>query len=164
MLNVLIRTLTERDITKVQDVATKSWNDTYDGVIPLDVQARFLQHAYSNNALLHRIETSHFFVAEQYGDIIGFANFSFMDEHGQVELGALYLLPNLTGQGIGTYLLETGLQQIGQVKRVLVHVEKQNKRAMQFYVNKGFTFIKECKEVFYGHPLASIQLMLYVTE
>src|SRR5690625_5694992 len=143
MMNVTIRTLTEGDITKVQDVATKSWNDTYDGVIPLDVQARFLQHAYSDNALLQRIDHSHFFVAEQYGDIIGFANFSFIDEHGQVELGALYLLPKFTRQGIGTYLLETGIQRIEQVKQVLVHVEKQNTYAMQFYVSKGFTFVKE---------------------
>lgn len=161
-MNVTIRTLTEIDMTKVQDVATKSWNDTYDGVIPLEVQSRFLQQAYSRATLLHRMEHSHFFIAVLDSEIIGFANFSLLDENHQVELGALYLLPNVTGQGIGTHLLETGIGRIGQVKEVLVQVEKQNKDAMQFYLSKGFTYIKECKEIFYGHPLESIQLMLYL--
>lgn len=162
-MNIHIRTLTEDDIEKVQDIAIKSWNDTYDGVIPLTIQMRFLHQAYSKASLTYRMLNSHFFVAETADDIIGFANFSLLEADRQVELGALYLLPTVKGKGIGTMLLHTGIKRIGRVKKVLVHVEKQNHSALQFYKSKGFTYVKEFEEIFYGHPLKTIQLMLYLS-
>jgi len=161
-MNITIRTLMEADIESVQHVVMESWNDTYEGVIPLDIQMQFLREAYSKDSLVYRILHSHFFVAELAGEIVGFANFSLMESDGQVELGALYLLPSVKGQGIGTLLFKTGLKRIGRVKKVLVHVEKQNDHALQFYKKKGFIYMNEFGEIFYGHPLQTIQLMLYL--
>lgn len=158
---ISIRTLTEKDIKQVQDVVTLSWNDTYKQSIPYTIQMRFLDEAYSEEALIDRIHHSHFFIAEKNECIVGFANFSCIDDSGQVELGALYLNPNFKRQGIGTVLFETGLERIGDVKRVLVHVEKHNESAQAFYQKMGFTYVKEFTELFYGHPLQSVQLMLY---
>lgn len=156
-----IRTLTEDDIEKVQEVVTLSWNKTYEKSIPHVIQMRFLYEAYSKEALIDRMHHSHFFIAEKNKQIVGFANFSSSDQCEQVELGALYLHPNFKRQGIGKALFKTGIKRIGNVKRVLVHVEKHNESAQAFYKKIGFTYVKEFEELFYGHPLQSIQLLLY---
>lgn len=156
-----IRTLTEADIEQVQEVVMLSWNETYAKSIPHVIQMRFLYEAYSEEALIDRIHHSHFFIAEKHDEIVGFANFSQLDQDGHVELGALYLHPKNKRQGIGTALFETGLERIGDVMSVLVHVEKDNTSAQAFYEKLGFSYVKEFSELFYGHPLQSIQLVLY---
>lgn len=160
-MNIYIRTLTKNDIKNVQEVVTLSWRDTYKQIIPLDIQKRFLNVTYSEDALIERIHNSHFFIAEKDNQIVGVANFSLLDDSGQVELGALYLHPDFKRQGIGKQLFHKALDEIEGVKEVLVHVEKHNKEALAFYNKMGFTYVKEVHEYFYGYPLHSIQLILY---
>ena len=160
-MNIYIRTLTKNDIKSVQEVVTLSWHDTYKQIIPLDIQKRFLNVTYSGDALMERIHHSHFFIAEKDNQMVGFANFSLLDDSGQVELGALYLHPDFKRQGIGKQLLHRGINHIEGVKEILVHVEKHNKAAQAFYNKMGFAYVKEVHEFFYGYPIHSVQLILY---
>jgi hypothetical protein len=41
-----IREMNRGDIKQVQQVVKKSWNYTYDGIIPLEIQEGFLKSAY----------------------------------------------------------------------------------------------------------------------
>lgn len=163
-MEIVIRNMVAADIEQIRHIATTSWHDTYKHSIPVDIQTNFLQRTYSNEALLERLENSHFFVAQIANQIVGFANLSLPDAKQQVELGALYLLPSKKRKGVGSKLLKIGIKRIGKVKQVLVHVEKHNQAALQFYKQKGFVCIKEFDELFYNHPLQTIQLMLYVSE
>lgn len=159
-MGMTIRRMTKADIADVAAVAITSWHTTYAGIIPIDIQTKYLQRDYSEEALLFRLEHTHFFLALIGEKVVGFANFSLADKNGEVELGTIYLLPSVIGQGIGSALLDTGMAHIDGISSVLVHVEKHNQRAIQFYERKGFVFVKKVCEIFYGQPVESYRYLL----
>ncbi|MER2000689.1 MAG: GNAT family N-acetyltransferase, partial [Lysinibacillus sp.] len=70
------------NIKDVQKIAKISWNNTYEGIIPLSIQNSFLQNAYSDEMMKQRLENSYMYVAQVEGEIVGFANFSRVDADG----------------------------------------------------------------------------------
>ena len=160
-MKVTIRQMTNQDIEAVQNVAFESWHATYEGLIPPDVQRRFLEMAYSKDRLEKRLEKSPFYVAEGDEGIIGFANFSNVKEEGEVELAAIYLKPTEQGQGVGTKLLKQGLSELSPSK-VFVNVESQNERGKYFYLAKGFLVVDEFEEDFDGHLLQTTRMVLAI--
>lgn len=157
---MMIREMVESDIREVQKIAKISWNDTYEGIIPVDVQENFLQIAYSNEQLTKRMNRTHFFVAQKNEQIVGFANFLPV-ENGVSELAAIYLYPNSQRSGIGTALFHKGIETLN-LEKVIIHVEKANKKAISFYKKKGFQKISEFENNFFGHPTQIMKMMLDV--
>lgn len=92
--------------------------------------------------------------------LIGFANFSHVNEEGQAELFAIYLLPTAQHKGIGSALLENGIQRLQGATSLTVCVEKDNRIGRQFYSAKGFQQVDEFDELFEGHMLKTIRLIL----
>ncbi|QFT91127.1 Protease synthase and sporulation negative regulatory protein PAI 1 [Bacillus sp. THAF10] len=161
-MKLVIRKMNEEDIQQVQQVAKISWNHTYEGIIPREVQDNFLQSAY-NDAMMHRrLEQSIVFVAEMEGKIVGFANFSGVKDEGKVELAAIYLYPEFQGNGIGTKLLEKGIIYLDGVKEMYINVEKDNAIGKAFYEAKGFQVVSEFDDDFDGHILKTIRMKLLV--
>ncbi|MET4563173.1 ribosomal protein S18 acetylase RimI-like enzyme [Lysinibacillus parviboronicapiens] len=158
-MTLIIRQMREEDIFFVQEIAKSSWHDTYEGIIPKKVQERFLQIAYSKESLLKRRQKSSFLVAVLDESLVGFANFS-KTNNGQAELFAIYLVPNMQHKGIGTALLENGIQQLENLTTLTVCVEKENTIAMRFYQAKGFQFVEEFDDLFDGHVLKTIRMAL----
>lgn len=160
---VQIRAMNVTDIQAIQAVARKTWAHTYQGVIPDAVQAAFLGRAYSKESLEQRMEKGVFLVAVQEGKIVGFANFfRYSATSGDVELAAIYVLPEAQGQGIGTSLLMAGIREMGKVSRVIVKVNRDNPAARRFYEAKGFRFAKDLVEEFFGHQQHLIEMVLPV--
>lgn len=157
-----IRKAVPEDIPSIRTVAQTSWNNTYKGLIPLDVQNKFIKRAYSDESMSNRINFSIFLVAELKGNIVGFANF--FRENSQAELGAIYILPENQGLGIGTKLFNMGLKELPNVTELLVHVERGNESAYAFYIAKGFEFSKEFEEEFFGHTLKTKQLSMKIQQ
>ncbi|NBI30174.1 GNAT family N-acetyltransferase [Chengkuizengella marina] len=157
-----IRKMKKEDIHQVQQVAKISWNYTYEGVIPLEIQESFLKSAYNDEMMQRRLERSFFFVSEDDGKIIGFASFSPLKEGGEVELGAIYLYPEYQKMGIGTSLLQEGIKSIDGVMKIFVNVEKDNKIGKNFYTTKGFEVISEFDDDFDGHILKTVRMVLKV--
>lgn len=153
-----IRTMQLEDTPQVQKVAKLSWNATYDAIIPVDVQERFLKNAYSGDMMSRRIQNSVMLIAEQEGVVVGFANFSRVNEAGESELAAIYLIPDAQGQGIGTALLLKGINILDDAKIIVLTVEAANHIGKTFYEAKGFTVIDEFEEDFDGHTLQSIRM------
>ena len=158
----VIRNLPQADLNQVQDVAKTSWNATYEGIIPSEVQESFLKSAYNDKSMMHRLERSIVYVAEVEGRIVGFANFSPVREDGKVELGAIYLYPEQQGKGIGSALLQKGLKDLDGVKEIYINVERDNKIGNTFYKAKGFEIVSEFDDVFDGHILKTIRMVLKV--
>lgn len=158
----LIRPMLRQDIKSVQEVATASWHATYEGIIPLDVQNNFLRAAYHDEMMKRRMEHSYMLVAELKGEVVGFANFSKVNVEGEAELSAIYLLPKVQGNGIGTALLNKGIQMVKGVRSIFLDVEKNNKVGVHFYEAKGFQVVKEYDDVFDGHVLKTIRMCLQV--
>ena len=157
-----IRQMTREDIPSVQQVAGMSWNDTYAGIIPLHIQDKFLQSAYSKSALIWRLQQSHHRVATVEGRIIGFAFSSLINEHGEVELGAIYLHPDFQNKGIGSALIEVCKNEIAGLKRIFLSVEKENLSGIQFYKAKGFHKDTEYDDNFEGHVFRTVKMVLEI--
>ncbi len=79
-----VRSAKKEDFTAIQDVVYTSWHDTYEGIIPRDIQDEFLNSSYSNKTMQQRIEYSHLYVVESDKRIEGFANFSLCQKRASV--------------------------------------------------------------------------------
>lgn len=158
-MNVTIRKMKKRDIPAVQEVAKVSWHSTYNGIIPIHIQENFLAGAYNVKMMKKRLRRTKFFVADVDSKIVGFANYSPGSSRGVVELVALYIYQEYHRQGIGTALLETGIDALG-AKEVLLDVERANETALRFYHAKGFKKLSEFDEDFNGHILHTIRMSL----
>ncbi|MEN2467331.1 GNAT family N-acetyltransferase [Ornithinibacillus sp. FSL M8-0202] len=158
----VIRKMQPEDIKQVQDVAKTTWNTTYEGIIPSEVQENFLKSAYNDERMKQRLEHSTLFVAEVEGRVVGFANFSPVREDGKVELGAIYLYPEQQGKGLGSALLQKGMKELDGVNEIYINVEKDNKIGKTFYEAKGFKIVKEFDDDFDGHILKTVRMVLKV--
>ncbi|MBH5316458.1 GNAT family N-acetyltransferase [Paenibacillus sp. GSMTC-2017] len=155
-----IRTMQLSDIQHVQHVAKTSWNATYDGLIPVESQEKFLKSVYNDEMMLRRLDRSMLYVAELKGKIVGFANFSFVKEDGKVELVAIYIDPEHQGNGIGSVLLKEGISLSQGAKEVFLNVKKDNLIGRQFYDAKKFEVIEEFDDDFDGHILKTVRMVL----
>ena len=81
----MIRTGTPKDITAVQEIAHISWNDTYQDIIPVNIQQSFLDKSYSVPMMEMRLKKTILLLAEHEGEPIGFANFTKLDDDGDAE-------------------------------------------------------------------------------
>lgn len=160
-MNILIRKMKQDDIVAVQNIAVESWHATYEGIIPRTIQDSFLEQAYSSSMLQKRCAKTPFYVAELDGQVVGFANFSNKTEDASVELAAIYLASFIQNQGIGSKLLQYGIQTL-QPKMVTINVESDNTIGKTFYVAKGFKIIDEFDEDFDGHILKTTRMLLEV--
>ncbi|MFC4410516.1 GNAT family N-acetyltransferase [Chungangia koreensis] len=154
--------MTYDDIEIVQHIANVSWQHTYNGIIPEDVQQQFLNMAYSIPMLQKRMEKTNMLLAEIDGHVVGFAAFTKTDEDGDAELTAIYLLPEYQQLGIGTQLFEAGLELIQDAQQLFVYIECDNVNGRNFYEAKGFEFVEEFEELFQGYPLDTAQYVYYV--
>ena len=84
----------------------------------------------------YRLENTHLFVAEEEGEVIGFANFSPVRLQNEAELGAIYLLPDQQGKGIGSALLQKGLTVLKEIRKLYIHVEAANEKGKRFMKRK----------------------------
>lgn len=149
------------DIIPVQNIAKVSWHATYEGIIPREVQDKFLEVAYSCYTLKQRLKKSNFYVAEVNGVVIGFENYSLVSDR-KVELLAIYLHPDFQGKGIGTTLLEYAMEDLKFLKEIYVNVEKENTIGMNFYKAKGFKVIDEFDDNFDGHILKTVRMVMNI--
>lgn len=161
-MNYLIREMVKEDTKQVQDVAKKSWNATYEGIIPNEIQENFLKSAYNDEMMEWRLSNSLMLVAEADNMIAGFTNFSSVNEKGQAELSAVYLLPEYQGEGIGSALLNTGIKKLENVREIHLDVEKDNTIGTAFYKAKGFKTVDEYDDNFDGHMLKTVRMALMV--
>ncbi|WP_088006445.1 GNAT family N-acetyltransferase [Indiicoccus explosivorum] len=157
-MTVTIRKAEQEDIPGIQRTAKISWQNTYRALIPSHVQEQFIENAYSDEMMQKRLERSILIVAEEDGEIIGFAN-GFTNSE-KAELAAIYLLPEVQGRGIGTRLLEAVVLNLDGYQELFVEVEKGNDRGEQFYEAKGFRFVREYEDELFGHKLRTKQLVL----
>jgi ribosomal protein S18 acetylase RimI-like enzyme len=155
-----IRKMNRGDIKQVQQVAKRSWNYTYEGIFPLEIQESFLKSAYNDEMMQRRLESSFIYVSEVDGKIVCFANFLPVKEDGKTELLAIYLNPEYQAKGIGTALLNEGIKNLEDAKEVFIKVEKENNIGTTFYQAKGFKVVSEFDDYFDGHTLKTVRMVL----
>lgn len=159
----MIRPMTTEDISYIQQIAHITWNDTYAGVIPENIQTAFINSTYSDAMMLKRMEKTHMLVAEcEKGTPIGFLNFTKEDEDGDSELTAMYILPAYQHTGYGKKLFDFTLDMLGNAKQLFVYVDSRNTVGRAFYEKQGFELLEVFKEYFEGYPVETAQYVYYI--
>ncbi len=160
----MIRQMIEEDIAAVQHIARETWKDTYQELLPETVQKKFLDSAYSTPMLLKRMEKTEFLIAERNGRPVGFFNMTRIDTDGDVELTALYILPEYQRQGIGKELFVGCFSLLSQAQQLFVYVDDLNDPAKAFYEKLGFELLEVFDEYFEGVPVETAQYVYLIQQ
>lgn len=136
-----------QDIKTIQDIAYKSWPNTYGSILSKEQIDYMLDLFYSAIALLQNFnEKGHRFLLVNEGELcIGFASYEHNYLHENcTRLHKIYLLPEAQGKGAGKLLMDTieNLAKQNQSTTISLNVNKFN-RAISFYQKKGFEVVSE---------------------
>ena len=144
---VHLRLLAKKELILIQGIAHQTWPSTFAGLLSEEQIAYMLNWMYDLKMLESQVEQGHgFLVAEEDGAAVGFAGYEFNHLAGSMaKLHKLYLLPSSQGKGVGKSLLlevTKRAREAGQ-KSLVLNVNKQNKKAIDFYRVLGFVTIRQ---------------------
>lgn len=133
---------TFKDAHAIGQIQIAGWLDSYaspeKGITIEDIQFKVKEW---NQIGDKRIEDefkkpgSRTWVTKTGGQVVGFIG-GIKGEENRIE--ALYILPSYQGQGIGSKLLETALNWLGDSKKISIEVVSYNKGAIRLYKKFGF--------------------------
>ena len=144
MITILQATIS--DIPIIQEIAHKTWPNTYGTILSTAQLDYMMDLMYSDESLLQQFKTKPlFFLAYEKGLYLGFMSV----EHGYratntTRLHKLYMLPEAQGKGVGKFFIEKAiaLANENQSKVISLNVNKFNK-AFTFYTKMGFEIAAE---------------------
>jgi len=146
---VQLRQIGKEELSIVPNIAHQTWPSTFENILSTEQIDYMLNWMYDLRQLESQVEKGHVFViAEESGNAIGFAGFElFYLEGTKSKLHKLYLLPSYHGKGIGKTLLHEVARRVREAgqQRLLLNVNKDNQKAIEFYSSQGF--IEIYKEV-----------------
>ena len=121
----MIRKLNEADIDKVMDIWMKSTIKAHDFI-----SKEYWQNNYNTVKEVY-IPMSETFV---YKDVQG------INVINNEFIGALFVDIDFQGNGIGKQLIDYAVSKYGKLQ---LAVYKENKKSVEFYINRGFKIIEE---------------------
>ena len=167
-MNVIIRDVKKEDIPQVASIKINGWKTAYRGI----VDDSFLD-SFNLDKVIEKYYTNYtqnkFVVAEYNGEVVGFCRYSYMvfspDGEGfDCELTALYVKPELKGNGIGKTIINNDKKDMlnnGKTKMILWCL-KDNFPSRKFYEKMGGQVVgehsinfggKDYMEVGFGYKL-----------
>lgn len=141
MDKVIIKKIeTDTEIREKAYVHWKSWQEAYSGI----VEQKYLdEHTLEQCEEMAFSSTDNTIIAKRDGHVIGFAEYG-ENHDGDLpntgEIGALYVLADHSGCGIGKQLLQEALVLLKDYPHIAIWVLKENERAIAFYKRNGFQF------------------------
>ncbi|WP_406841369.1 GNAT family N-acetyltransferase [Streptomyces sp. AHU1] len=139
--------MTLDDCARVAEIRVRGWQTAYEGLIPrsyLDGLSVTEDAARRRRTLEQGDGGVVNLVAERDGSVVGWAcHGPHRDDEarsGEVELYAIYVHPDVLGQGIGQALLRESADRCAAAghERMLLWVLKENAPARRFYERAGF--------------------------
>lgn len=144
MIRILQATIT--DIPLIQEIAHKTWPNTYGSILSDEQLEYMLDLMYSDESLLQQLKTKPLFFLAYENDIcLGFISCENNYQNKKVtRLHKIYILPEAQGKGVGNALIEkvVGLAKENQSETISLNVNKFNK-AVSFYKKMGFEVVEE---------------------
>ncbi|MEI4623687.1 GNAT family N-acetyltransferase [Bacillus pfraonensis] len=159
-MSISIRKATKADFSAIQQVAQISWKKAYKNLIPVPVQEKYIKTAYSIDQLLHKLETTVFFVGEIENEIIAFANLYRSEKEN--DLSSIYVHPKFQSKGLGSTLLKKIINELQSGDELVVYLEKGNHQAELFYRKQGFTHVEEFSESFFGYTFKTVKMSVFI--
>lgn len=142
-----IRKANVQDIALIRELAKKSWESAYVGIISAEQISYMLSTMYSEQELKsHFTENPHYqyFIIEENNEALGFIGFEHHYEPQTTKLHRIYLIPEAKGKGLG----KAGIQLVKKEAKkagdeiVILNVNKINP-AKKVYESQGFTVREE---------------------
>jgi GNAT superfamily N-acetyltransferase len=135
------------DISVIQEIADRTWKESFRSLLPQDQISYMLQLMYSTEVISLQIEGKNqvYLLISDEDQFAGFASYEAdCDENNHAKLHKLFILPELQRSSAGTLLLEEVIRQAKEVKNdgLLLNVNRQS-NAVEFYLDKGFTIEEE---------------------
>ncbi len=162
---MIIRKMEEKDIESVVDIKIFGWLTAYKGIIA-DEDLEIVK-----NSRAERIEKrkkdfreSHFIVAEENGEVVGFSRYVDDGSHSSevpdadCELIALYVKPEFKRRGIGSTLLNYVRDEFRQngKTRMILWCLKENYPSRKFYETMGGHLVAEKEFELNGHKYTDV--------
>ena len=141
-----IKIASSEDISTIQDIAYKTWPDTYKNILSHEQLSYMLNMFYHKDVLQKQFEDNSFsfIISLTNNTSAGFAAYSLISSDGQYKLHKLYILPEYQSKGIGKFMLDFILSDLKNknAKRLTLNVNRKNK-AIPFYLSRNFKIIKK---------------------
>ncbi|HEY8886186.1 MAG TPA: GNAT family N-acetyltransferase [Candidatus Microsaccharimonas sp.] len=147
--NFIIKKASPDDAAGLFDVQRKTWIATYPnpeiGITEEDIKIRI--EGIDQELVLGKVERwkstigdgdRKISVAKINDKVVGFVAPFYDEASGQHRLGALYVLPETQGTGVGSALLRQAFEDIGTENDIYLHVVSYNQNAVNFYTKNGF--------------------------
>lgn len=154
----MIRQAVPEDIPAIVAVAHIAWEDTFSEIMRPETRRQFLEEFYTTEALVKALSVrpGGMWVAEDQGEVIGFAQVVPMVGKPGVELTRLYVLPQRQRGGIGKALLDhVQTHFAGQPLWALV--EKDDLNSVTFFAKNRFGKRRVVSLNLYGEELKFIE-------
>ncbi len=139
---------TEKDIPLIQNLARRSWESAYSGIISAEQINYMLGKMYSEEEISTHLKNPdyHYFLIfdENSNSFEGFMGYENGYEEQTTKLHRIYLVPESKGKGFGKEALNFLKQKISvsNDKRIILNVNKEN-NAKKFYESQGFKVYDE---------------------
>jgi ribosomal protein S18 acetylase RimI-like enzyme len=84
------------------------------------------------------------FIVKDEDKVVGFVAPAIIE--GQRRIGAIYVLPDAQGKGIGSRLLQKAIEWHGGGEDIFLHVASYNQKTIEFYKKYGFHITREVED------------------
>ncbi|SIQ68573.1 Ribosomal protein S18 acetylase RimI [Chryseobacterium sp. RU37D] len=139
---------TEKEIPLIQDLARRSWESAYLGIISNEQIEYMLGEMYSTKEISTHLQNPnyhYYLIFDEYNDSFeGFIGYEHGYEKGTTKLHRIYLVPKSKGKGFGKGALDFLKKKLSESndRRIILNVNKENK-AKKFYESQGFKVYNE---------------------
>jgi len=141
-----IKKLASEELSKIQEIAHKTWPDTFRNILSEAQIDYMLKWMYNLDTLAKQLESGHeFYVLEEKEGVLGFIGIEpFHPEPDSLKIHKLYVLPQSQGAGVGKQLIEKSKEVALKkgLNRVILNVNRFN-NAVDFYKHLDFIVVKE---------------------
>lgn len=142
-----IQKATVKDISLIQELARKSWENAYAEILSATQIEYMLENMYSEKEISEQIMMNpnfHYFILFDDEIPVGFLGFEHQYEPDTTKLHRIYLIPEAKGKGFGKMainFLKNETLKNGD-NRIILNVNKNN-NARKIYESQGFTVFSE---------------------
>lgn len=139
---------TENDIPLIQELARRSWESAYVGIISKEQIKYMLEKMYSADEISGHLKNPeyHYYLIldENNNSFEGFMGYEHQYEKATTKLHRIYLIPESKGKGFGKGALDFLKQKLSasEDNRIILNVNKEN-NAKNFYESQGFRVYDE---------------------
>jgi ribosomal protein S18 acetylase RimI-like enzyme len=148
MNSLIVREAQCPDAQAIGEIHVRTWQNAYRGQVPdayLDSLSIEKRTATWQDIILYPKPFAKTFVGSVNGDVIGFCSVGkSRDDDATPETGemyAIYIDPDFMGKGVGSALMQRGLEHIKEsgFTKATLWVLESNRITRRFYEHKGWT-------------------------